>query len=114
MARKTEITKIEELDPFFNVRPTDPSGSSGKVARCGFSGSLDTIKENDVCDNVGVIHGTTYCRIVYANTYVIDWSSTTFVMEIQSVDYFNDSQNKFLCIERIQHLKYIISTYSIL
>ena len=31
VASNTGIKKLEELDPFFNVRPRDPSGSSGKL-----------------------------------------------------------------------------------
>ena len=31
VASNTEIKSIKELDPFFNVRPRDPSGSSGKL-----------------------------------------------------------------------------------
>ncbi len=38
---KAEVKKIEDLDPFFNVRPKEPSGSSRK-----FAGSLDSIEKN--------------------------------------------------------------------
>ena len=65
IANNTGIKKLEELDPFFNVRPRDPSGSSGKLARRGFSGNLDSVKENDASDNFDAIDGNTYCRVIY-------------------------------------------------
>ena len=65
VANNTGIKKLEELDPFFNVRPRDPSGSSGKLARRGFSGNLDSVKENDASDNFDAIDGNTYCRVIY-------------------------------------------------
>ena len=65
IANNTGIKKPEELDPFFNVRPRDPSGSSGKLARREFSGNLDSVKENDASDNFDAIDGNTYCRVIY-------------------------------------------------
>ncbi|CAG84283.2 DEHA2A00242p [Debaryomyces hansenii CBS767] len=65
IANNTGIKKLEESDPFFNVRPRDPSGSSGKLARRGFSGNLDSVKENDASDNFDAIDGNTYCRVIY-------------------------------------------------
>ncbi|CAR65727.1 DEHA2D19404p [Debaryomyces hansenii CBS767] len=65
IANNTGIKKLEESDPFFNVRPRDPSGSSGKLPRRGFSGNLDSVKENDASDNFDAIDGNTYCRVVY-------------------------------------------------
>ena len=61
----TKIKKIQELDPFFNVRPRDPSGSSGKLAKRGFSGKLDPVREDDGSDNFDAIYGNTYCRVIY-------------------------------------------------
>ena len=65
IANNTGIKSIKELDPFFNVRPRDPSGSSGKLDRPGFSGNLDSVKENDASDNFDAIDGNTYCRVIY-------------------------------------------------
>ena len=65
VASSTDVKSIKELDPFFNVRPRDPSGSSGKLDRPGFSGNLDSVKENDASDNFDAIDGNTYCRVIY-------------------------------------------------
>ena len=65
VANNIDIKSIKELDPFFNVRPRDPSGSSGKLDRPGFSGNLDSIRESDVSDNFDAIDGNTYCRVIY-------------------------------------------------
>jgi hypothetical protein len=65
VACNVEIKKIEELDPFFNVRPRDPSGSSRKLAGHEFPSSLDSIRENDVSDNFDFIDGNTFCRVIY-------------------------------------------------
>ncbi|CUM53631.1 unnamed protein product [Debaryomyces tyrocola] len=65
VASNVETKSIKELDPFFNVRPRDPSGSSKELAGHGFSGSLDPVKENDDSDNFDAIDGNTYCRVIY-------------------------------------------------
>ena len=65
VAYNAELKKVEELDPFFNFRPSDVSKSSGKSARHGFSGSLDSIRENYLSNNYDSIDGNTYCRIIY-------------------------------------------------
>ncbi|CAG88666.4 DEHA2F00242p [Debaryomyces hansenii CBS767] len=61
VASSTDVKSIKESDPFFNVHPRDPSGSSGKLDRPGFSGNLDSVKENDSSDNFDAIDGNTYC-----------------------------------------------------
>ncbi|CUM57121.1 unnamed protein product [Debaryomyces fabryi] len=71
VACNAEIKRIKELDPFFNFRPRDPSESSRKLGGDGFSGSLDSIRENDLSDNFDSIDGNTCCRIIYDSAVFI-------------------------------------------
>lgn len=52
-------------DPFENVLPRASSGSSMNSSGSDFPGNLNPIKEIADIDNFDVIHGNTYCRIVY-------------------------------------------------
>ncbi|CUM57889.1 unnamed protein product [Debaryomyces tyrocola] len=57
--------KTEELDPFLNVLPKIPYGSSGKLSDSGVSSKLGSLKENDDSDKFDAIDGNTYCRVIY-------------------------------------------------
>mmetsp|Transcript_4018 Transcript_4018/g.3942 ORF Transcript_4018/g.3942 Transcript_4018/m.3942 type:complete len:168 (+) Transcript_4018:896-1399(+) len=65
VANVIDIKSIKGLDPFFNVRPRDPSESPGNLDRPEFSGNLDSIRESNVSDNFDAIDGNTYCRVIY-------------------------------------------------
>ncbi|CUM57504.1 unnamed protein product [Debaryomyces tyrocola] len=97
----TDVKSIKELYPFFNVRPRDPSGSSGKLDRPGFSANLDSIRESDVSDNFDAIDGNTYCRVIYdpAEFYPdLNLPSPVFV----KLYYYSSrlwEENSLMCLE---------------
>lgn len=57
--------KAEEMEPFLNVLPKTPYGSTRKLSDSGFSRKLDLVKENDDSDNFDAIYWNTYCRVIY-------------------------------------------------
>ncbi|CUM50712.1 unnamed protein product [Debaryomyces fabryi] len=101
VASNTDIKKIEELDPFFNVRPRDASGSSGKLTRRGFSGNLDFIRENDVSDGFDAIDGNTYCRVIYDSAKV--YPDLKLISPVFVKLYYYSSrlweENSLMCLE---------------